>query len=248
MGSVRRATWRQYLPYLVLNVVVSAATILLILVLWGRAGSSPAPTPTPTLDAIARVASAIPTASATVPPSPTPVTYTVQSGDTLGGIAAELGVPVEALMAANGLDNPDTLAVGQVLLVPALEDESGATRTPPPPPRASATPAGNGEPPNVEIRGVTGAGDLAREAVRLLNTGGVAAMAGWTLDDGEGQVYVFPVFTLHSGAVSVHSRAGEDTVIDLYWGLNQAVWTPGKTVTLRNADGDVQSTFQIPQN
>ena len=65
-----------------------------------------------------------------------------------------------------------------------------------------------------------GAGILDRETVRLLNTGGVAALAGWTLDDGQGQVYRFPDgFTLYNrGAVSVHTRAGTDTAIDLYWG------------------------------
>lgn len=44
--------------------------------------------------------------------------YTVESGDTLGAIAARFGVSVDALVAFNQLDSPDVLAVGQVLLVP----------------------------------------------------------------------------------------------------------------------------------
>ncbi len=41
--------------------------------------------------------------------------YVVQSGDTLTGIAAELGTSVESLMAANGLTDPDTVYAGQTL-------------------------------------------------------------------------------------------------------------------------------------
>jgi rare lipoprotein A len=41
--------------------------------------------------------------------------YVVQSGDTLSGIAAELGTTVEDLAAANGMANPDLVYVGQTL-------------------------------------------------------------------------------------------------------------------------------------
>ena len=99
----------------------------------------------------------------------------------------------------------------------------------------------------MDIRGVDGAGTLDTETIRLLNAGGVAAMAGWTLDDNQGNVYVFPAFTLHSGAVTVHTRNGTDTVIDLYWGLDKPVLLPGKVITLRDASGAVQSTFTIPE-
>ena len=42
-------------------------------------------------------------------------TYVVQSGDTLSGIAAELGTTAEDLAAANGIANPDLLYAGQTL-------------------------------------------------------------------------------------------------------------------------------------
>ena len=41
--------------------------------------------------------------------------YVVQSGDTLTGIAAELGTSVDGLMAANGISDPDLLYAGQTL-------------------------------------------------------------------------------------------------------------------------------------
>ncbi len=41
--------------------------------------------------------------------------YEVQSGDTLTGIAGELGTSVDDLMAANGLTDPDVVYAGQTL-------------------------------------------------------------------------------------------------------------------------------------
>ena len=147
-------------------------------------------------------------------------------------------------MDANGLTT-SALSVGQVLVVPLKEGDPIPQALLPP--SAVATDEPEGVAPQVEIRGVNGAGDFQREAVRLLNSGGVAHMAGWSLDDDGENVYIFPDFTLHNGAVSVHTRPGSDTVIDLYWGLDEAVWQPGKVITLRDANGDAQSTFQIPE-
>lgn len=44
--------------------------------------------------------------------------YVVRSGDTLGAIASRYGVTVRAIMQANGLTNPDTLSLGQELIIP----------------------------------------------------------------------------------------------------------------------------------
>jgi LysM repeat protein len=59
-----------------------------------------------------------PTSTATLVPTPTQVTYTVQSGDTLGGIALRFGVTVEALQTLNNMDST-MIYVGQVLKIPA---------------------------------------------------------------------------------------------------------------------------------
>jgi LysM repeat protein len=45
-------------------------------------------------------------------------TYTVQSGDTLFRIAQRFGVTVQAIVTANNLSNPDSLSVGQQLIIP----------------------------------------------------------------------------------------------------------------------------------
>jgi nucleoid-associated protein YgaU len=79
-------------------------------------------TPTPTPEASpSPEPSASPTSAATTGPTPTPaatpVTYIVQSGDTLNEIAARFGTTAQAIMAANGLTS-DVINVGQVLIIP----------------------------------------------------------------------------------------------------------------------------------
>ena len=44
--------------------------------------------------------------------------YTVQTGDTLGSIAQSYGISVSTLEQANGISDPNLLAVGQTLNVP----------------------------------------------------------------------------------------------------------------------------------
>ena len=44
--------------------------------------------------------------------------YTVKRGDTLSSIAKLYGTTVEALVASNGIKNPDVIYVGQILVIP----------------------------------------------------------------------------------------------------------------------------------
>lgn len=83
--------------------------------LLGIGGDEATATPTPSPSA---EASASP--SPTPIPSPTPVTYVVKQGDTMSKIAAEFGVSLDALIAANSetVPNPDSLQVGQTLIIP----------------------------------------------------------------------------------------------------------------------------------
>ncbi|MBI2845532.1 MAG: LysM peptidoglycan-binding domain-containing protein [Chloroflexi bacterium] len=65
-----------------------------------------------------------PTATVLETPTPTATStpevliYVVEEGDTLWDIALQFGVTVEELIAANNLPDPDSLAVGQELIIP----------------------------------------------------------------------------------------------------------------------------------
>lgn len=82
---------------------------------------TPAVTPSPTL------AVAPPTPTATpIPTPPGPLTHTVQSGDTLLGLALSYGVPVAALQIANDLGESTLIYPGQVLTIPDATAWRGA--------------------------------------------------------------------------------------------------------------------------
>lgn len=100
----------------------------------------------------------------------------------------------------------------------------------------------------MEVDTVIGAGDIQVERVVIRHIGGEeVSLAGWTLEDQQGQQFTFPALTIFSnGSVTVYTGVGISTVVELYWGLGEAVWAEGETVTLFDAEGNVQATFQIP--
>ncbi len=85
-------------------------------------------TPAPTLDVDATA-----TAYASLlAPSPTPAgLYIVQPGDTLSELAIRFGTTVADIMAANGLTDPDSLQIGQPLIIPSQVDTSPSLRASP---------------------------------------------------------------------------------------------------------------------
>jgi len=223
--------WKRVLFYLSLNVLVSACTVLAVLFLWDQArGPLPRgllpeafknvrkPTATPTL-----------APGETPAPQPTPTedffVYQVQSGETFESIAAKFNMSVEELLAVNGFTQSQALGAGEVLLIPVH-------------------PKGT-----VVIDGVVGAGDLDSERVLLKRRGeGELSMLNWRIEDADGNVFVFPQLELYGGgAVNVHTASGPgNTVVDLYWGLEAAVWQSGDTVILRDAQGNVRDTYVVP--
>jgi LysM repeat protein len=234
-------------------------------------GAAPASTPAPgdTAGAPPEQA-ATPEGSGGGPPglaTITPTVYVVQPGDTLGSIADRFAVSVEDLMAANGLTDPNVLDVGQTLNIP-FGDFLPPTLTPEPPTEApieptSAEGSSNGtapvEPtvaegtsgeagtPQLAIRGVIGAGETEEERVTVVNVGGDVSLAGWTLHDDQGNVFFFPALSLfQGGAVTVHTKTGQNTVTDLYWNQSTAIWETGETATLVDPTGADHTTFVVP--
>jgi LysM repeat protein len=255
---MRARTWGIIIA---VNVVLSAAVILIILFVW-EGNQTPAPptvtsAPASTLPAIAE-ATHTPAAFPTASPVPLiPLTYTVQEGDTLGAIAQAYGISVEEILAANGLADPNVLRIGQTLIIPiyvtptpAAEpspetpSELSPTATPLPTTLPTLTPSA---PPLVEIGQVLGSGNLATEVVVVRNRGGLADLEGWTLSDAEGNTFVFPALILFTGAeVRVHSGASRNTPSDLYWGRTTPAWSGGELITLHDATGSVVNTYIVP--
>ena len=100
----------------------------------------------------------------------------------------------------------------------------------------------------VDIVSVIGAETLDAEMVLIRYTGeGELDLAGWHLEDEDKNVFVFPGLTLYpEGAVQVHTMAGQDTVVDLYWGLRQSVWESGETVSLIDPQGTERASYKVP--
>ena len=88
------------------------------------ATSEPATTPTPAPATPAPAATPVATPEPTPAPEPTPqpatepIEYEIVAGDTLSAIAVEFDVTVDAILALNPGLEPDTIQVGQVILVP----------------------------------------------------------------------------------------------------------------------------------
>jgi LysM repeat protein len=150
---------RTFLPKVSLSMVPpapllgAAAAVVLLLAVWfvkpWRAlqfGTYHTPTPSPTLTAtptFTPTATSTPTAAPTETATPQVTTYIVRSGDTLSLIAAQFGIPVEAIMAANNLPN-HMIQVGQELIIPVETPSPDAnpqvSETPEPEPDSTPQP------------------------------------------------------------------------------------------------------------
>lgn len=125
-------------------------------------------------------------------------------------------------------------------VVPVAANGSGATVAP-----QTAVPQGDVP---MEIVSVVGAGTVSAESVIIRYNGdGQVDLTGWQLKDEEGNTFTFPQLTLYTnGAVRVHTAAGADTVIDLYWGIPAIVWSSGENARLYDSQGNLQAVYRIP--
>jgi LysM repeat protein len=223
------------LPFLLLNVVVSAAVILGILYLWERrapevaqpaitslaplaeAGSAPITVPEVAGAASTPEAADAPAeqpAAAEEPAGDGPTVHVVQAGDTLGRISQQYEVPLEDIVAANAIVNINALSIGQELVIPigglatpTIAATVAPTEAAPPTPRPTEPlPSGSAV---AEITEVLGVGDLAAEAIRLTNSGArPLALRDWHLADEDGNVFTFSDVTLFGS-----SAAGSPSIL-----------------------------------
>ncbi len=275
--------WKRLFYYLVINVLVSACTVVTVLYLWQNYQSeipflnqvnplamitplSPkalfpgygSPSETPEATAAVVLATENPIQAGPAETQMAELTYSVETGDTLGAIAVKFNITVAEILDANEIPNPDSLVIGQVLIIRRpLVAPSTHTALPPDEIEAdlestAAAPTNTPEPLTGESRvlidSIIGVGDLASERVFLKRVGpGEISLTGWTLVADNGDDFTFPQLTLfENGAVFIHTREGQTTAVALYWELDHAVWSSGDTVVLIDDQGDVHNSFQIP--
>ena len=177
----------------------------------------------------------------------------MESGDTLGLIADKFDVSIEELVKLNQLTDANSLSVGMVIYIPREQSDALPTLTAQPT-RTAAPTAGSGTPSaplpeaGVIVNSVIGVGEIATEHVFISRTGsGQLSLAGWRLEDEDGNAFGFPQLDLfEGGAVNVWTTAGTPTVVDLYWGQQNPVWERGEKVTLKDDKGKERATYTIP--
>ena len=100
----------------------------------------------------------------------------------------------------------------------------------------------------LQISAIIGAGDLQSERLTIEHVGDAdVSLAGWRLEDADGNRYRFPGLVLHSGGeVTLFTRQGEDTVTELHWGRTDPVWSEGEEARLIDPDGETQATYVVP--
>jgi hypothetical protein len=100
----------------------------------------------------------------------------------------------------------------------------------------------------IKISSVVGAGVLESEIVVVKFEGeGELDLSSWQLKDDNGNTYTFPQLTLYqNGAVQIHTIAGTDSVIDLYWGIGEAVWSSGENASLYDSQGNLRAVYKVP--
>ena len=249
---------RKMIPFLLLNVVVSTVVVLAILYWWDNRDDSETAVSVPitiTPAALQNTAVPQPEIAPTNTPEPDsgPPIHIVQAGDTLGTISQLYDVTVDDIMAENGLTNPNIISVGQQLVIPV-----GGISTPVPedtavpeeaslPTPIATEPVGSGE-AVVEITAVIAPDQLADEAVLLTNSGDAPiALQNWTLLDEDGHEYDFGQVTLFAGSdLRLNTTSGPNNPTALFWGLSEAIWTSGETVTLQDSTGAVRVTYEVP--
>lgn len=126
--------------------------------------------------------------------------------------------------------------------------EISATATSELPPEKGVTPGMPVGKVAVSVEGVFGAGDLDLEYILIRNQSENALnLSGWQLSSSSGGSFTFPNLSLNrNGAVRLYSKTGDNSVIELYWGSDQALWQAGDEISLQDPSGEIHATYVIP--
>lgn len=165
--------WKKIFPFILLNIVVSAATLLAVLYFWQQKNPLPSSEPT------------------------------------------------------------------QTIITPIQGNQSSSRSTP----TAQIL-----EKRLLRIEGVFGVGDIQVEYILLRNTSESAVdLAGWRIVSDGGRNFRFPNLTLYpKGAVNIYTGPGTDTVTELHWNSDNALWASGDVLTLFDGQGNEHTQFTVP--
>ena len=190
----------------------------------GVEASGPGESVTPTVDA------------APEPESDESAVYIVQAGDSLLSIARRYGISMDDLITANGLDDPNFVFSGQRLMIPAGAEIVAVVESQ------------TGDSGNPQIDSLEGQGDLAKEAVLIVNESDRPVdLQAWRLERQDGPAYTFDSLPLFAGSsVRVYSTSGEDNSIARYWGESEPVWMSGAEALLIDAGGETCQRYSVP--
>jgi hypothetical protein len=130
--------------------------------------------------------------------------------------------------------------LGAITEAPPVETPAPTETLPPP----------NGA-PVIQIISVVGVGDVDQEMVMLKRAGeGNLRLVGWKLVGEHDNTYTFPEqpeLTLYKdGAIQVYTKAGTDTVTEVYWNRPAAAWRSGELIRLLDPQGSERATYRVP--
>jgi hypothetical protein len=201
------------------------------------------------------------------------IMHMIADGENPSLIAEQYEVSTFSLLTINNLTEDDAffLQIGDMLVIPLEtcpmeifvqsdtaepgaasaggDDGEGTPEVTPDGPQVTPTVtlAPTAADAQIEIVEVIGAGDITAEYVFIRNNGNVIDIGGWTMSDGDGNVYTFPeTRRLFTGTgIEVHTRVGESGPIQYFWGRDTAVFGPDDVVVLTDSDGNVQANVRL---
>ncbi len=224
-GAMNRRS--NLLPYLLLNILVSAVTTLAVLWIWDTVHNSNT-----------RAAQDVP-----------PLVLAQNTENSVAKEAATLyaaGTRSAASTRASagggaGQDATERSSAPATTAAPTIAVET-------PQPIETLPPAGQ---PVIQIVSGVGAGDLDQEVVMLKRVGeGNLSMVGWKLQGERENTYVFPqqpeLILYKDGAVQVYTKAGTDTVTEVYWNRTESAWRSGELIRLLDPQGIERASYRVP--
>lgn len=251
---------RRMVPFILINIIVSATVVLAILFWWDNRESVPVEATSAIATPSPRVITQVTTDStkeveageSEVENADSQITYEVQAGDSLGIISKQFDILLIDLMDANGITDANFVSEGQVLIIPVFSEDS-PTIVPSETPNFDNVPTPIPTLPTlgeviVEITEIMSPGNLNEERITIINSGERQIdLSNWTVEDEQGNSYQFGTVTLFGNGVEliVHTRLGQSGLLDQFWGLDGPIWEPGETATLKDAEGTVRATLVV---